>query len=71
MIDRDVARHTKTGKNFFPTILSLESFAVQLEKKVRAQIFDEKIRVLGAFYMEYMYLQTRQNYFRQIFSTNV
>ena len=76
MIDRDVARHTKTGKNFFPTFLLLESLQyILLEKKVWGQIFDENSRVFGAFYMEYMYLETRKTYwdlyFRQIFSTDV
>ena len=63
MIDRDVARHTKTGKNFFPTILPLESFAVQLEKKFELRFMMEKSEFLGhSKYMKYMYLQRRQNY---------
>ena len=61
----------KLGKTFF----QLFCFWNLCSTYYWGQICDEKSRVLGAFYMEYMYLETRKTYwdlyFRQIFSTDV
>ena len=66
----------KLGKTFFQLFCFWNLCSTYYwKKKVWGQIFDENSRVFGAFYMEYVYLETRKTYwdlyFRQIFSIDV
>ena len=63
-----LARHTKTGKNFFPTILPLESFAVQLEKKFELRFLMKKTEFGG--HLIWNIFRNKAKLLRPIFSSN-
>ena len=71
MIDRDVARHTKTGKNFFSNFSAFGIFAVHIigKKSLRSDFWWKQQSFWGILYGIYVF-RNKKNLLRPIFSSN-